>query len=281
MKVIAFDTIAESVASLCVDAACDLPTDVETALRAAREREASHYGAYALEKICKNIDIAREGRDPICQDTGMVVVFAEVGNDVRVEGGLLEDAINEGIARGYTQGYLRKSTVDEPLFSRLNRNDNTPAVIHTRFAQGDSLSIALLPKGAGSENMSALKMLKPAQGKQGVVDFVVEAVEAAGGNPCPPIIVGVGIGGNAEMAIELSKRALLRETGVRHPDAPYAELEEELLARINETGIGPQGFGGLVTALDVHVEHFPTHIAMLPVGVTINCHAARHKKVIL
>lgn len=281
MREISFNTIVDAVAGLCVDAACFLPRDVEEAIGRARDAEQSELGRYALDKICKNAVVASENAMPLCQDTGMVVVFVELGNDVRIVGGLLEDAINRGVAQGYTAGYLRKSTVVDPLFERTNAGDNTPAIVHMSLVEGDELSITLLPKGAGSENMSALGMLKPAQGIEGVVDFVVDTVLCAGGNPCPPTIVGVGIGGNAEKALELSKRALRRSVGDPHPDERYAALEQRILSRINESGIGPQGFGGTVTALAVHIETFPTHIAMLPVGVTLNCHVARHKKVVL
>lgn len=281
MKEISIETISNAVASLCIEAACNLPSDVKEALQKALNSEESEYGRYALDKICKNYVVAESEQVPLCQDTGMVVVFAEIGTDVHVVDGLLEDAINAGIARGYIDGYLRKSTVRDPLYDRTNTQDNVPGIIHISFVEGDTLSITLLPKGAGSENMSALGMLKPAQGEQGVIDFVVRSVEKAGGNPCPPIVVGVGIGGNAEKALELSKKALGRPLGSEHADPAYNALEGRILDAINATGIGPQGFGGTQTALGVHIETYPTHIATLPVGVTINCHAARHKKVIL
>lgn len=211
----------------------------------------------------------------------MVVVFCEVGQDAHVVGGTLEDAVNAGIARGYEDGYLRKSTVADPLFERTNTQDNTPGIIYTRLVPGDRVSLRVMPKGAGSENMSALRMLKPADGVEGVRRFVVDTVVSAGGNPCPPTIVGVGIGGNADKALQLSKLALLRTAGEPNPDARYAALEGEILDEINRSGIGPQGFGGLVTSLAVHIETYPTHIATLPVGITLNCHAARHKEVVL
>ncbi|MBQ9067833.1 MAG: fumarate hydratase [Eggerthellaceae bacterium] len=280
-KDIHVDTITDAVARMCIEAACDLPQDVEDALKRALNDEDSDLGLYALNKVCENARMAREEGVPLCQDTGMVVVFCEIGADVRIIGGLLEDAVNRGVARGYTDGYLRKSTVVDPLFDRSNACDNTPAIVHVRFVEGDQIALTVLPKGAGSENMSALGMLKPAQGVDGVVRFVVDAVVRAGGNPCPPSVVGVGIGGNAEKALELSKEALRREIGSSHPDSRYAELERRILHELNATGIGPQGFGGTVTSLAVHIASYPTHIAMLPVGVTINCHAARHKKVVL
>ena len=276
MKEIHADSIAHEVAQACIRASWDLPADVEACIREAAGAEESPLGQWALSKICSNIDIARDGRVPLCQDTGLVVVFAEVGQDVRIVGGAFEDAVNAGVARGYTQGYLRTSLVADPLLARTNTNDNTPATIHTRLVEGDGLELTIMPKGGGSENMSRLGMLKPAQGVEGVVDFVVNAVVEAGGNPCPPTIVGVGIGGNAEGALLLSKQALRRELGVPNPNPGYAQLEARMLAAINDSGVGPQGFGGRITALAVHIETAPTHIASLPVGITLNCHAARH-----
>lgn len=281
MKEVSVDTIAREIARMSIEAACDLPKDVEAALRAAAEREESAFGKYAMDKVCRNFEIAREQGVPMCQDTGMAIVFAEVGQDVHIVGGSFEDAVNAGIAQGYADGYLRKSTVIDPLFDRRNAGDNTPAIIYTRLVPGDSLTLTLMPKGAGSENMSRLKMLKPAEGLAGVKDFVLQAVVEAGGNPCPPTIVGIGIGGNADKALLLSKQALRREVGAPNPNPAYARLEQELLDAINWTGIGPQGFGGRTTALAVHIETYPTHIAMLPVGVTLNCHAARHRQVVL
>lgn len=281
MKEVSVDTIAREIARMSIEAACDLPKDVEAALRAAAEREESALGKYAMDKVCRNFEIAREQGVPMCQDTGMAIVFAEVGQDVHIVGGSFEDAVNAGIAQGYADGYLRKSTVIDPLFDRRNAGDNTPAIIYTRLVPGDSLTLTLMPKGAGSENMSRLKMLKPAEGLAGVKDFVLQAVVEAGGNPCPPTIVGIGIGGNADKALLLSKQALRREVGAPNPNPAYARLEQELLDAINRTGIGPQGFGGRTTALAVHIETYPTHIAMLPVGVTLNCHAARHRQVVL
>ena len=211
----------------------------------------------------------------------MAVVFAEVGQEVHITGGLLSEAINEGVRQGYTDGYLRKSMVRDPLLERVNTNDNTPAILYTTLVAGDQLKLIVMPKGAGSENMGGIKMLKPADGLAGVKRFVVDTVRNAGGNPCPPVIVGVGIGGSMDKAALLSKVALQREAGSPHPDARYAQLESELLEEINRLGIGPQGFGGRVTALAVHIETYPTHIATLPVAVTLNCHAARHKEIIL
>ena len=281
MRGIRAEQITEEVARLCIEAACDLPADVERAVRKAADDEVSEFGKYAMEKVCRNLEIARENQVPMCQDTGMVIVFAELGQDVHIVGGDFETAINAGIAQGYTEGYLRKSTVVDPLLNRVNAGDNTPAIIYTRIVEGDTLTLTVMPKGAGSENMTKLAMLKPAQGLEGVRRFVVDAVVSAGGNPCPPTIVGVGLGGNADKALQLSKEALRREVGAPNTDTGYAALEAELLEEINASGIGPQGFGGCVTALAVHIETYPTHIATLPVAVTLNCHAARHKTVTL
>lgn len=281
MKEINVSTITDEVARLCIEAACDLPADVEDLIVDATEREQSTFGRYAMEKVCENIHIARDTGVPMCQDTGMVVVFAEVGQDVHIVGGDFEEAINAGIARGYTDGYLRKSTVVDPVLNRKNAGDNTPGIIYTKLVPGDALTLTILPKGGGSENMTRLAMLKPAQGLEGVKQFVVDSVVSAGGNPCPPTIVGVGIGGNADKALLLSKQALRRKAGEPNPNPAYAALERELLEEINRSGVGPQGFGGLVTSLAVHIETYPTHIATLPVGVTLNCHAARHKQVVL
>lgn len=281
MKEISVDKITEEIARMSIEAACDLPADVEKVIQEATAKEESEFGKYAMEKVCKNIKIARDTMVPMCQDTGMVIVFAELGQDVHIVGGDFEDAINAGIAKGYTDGYLRKSTVIDPVLNRKNAGDNTPGIIYTRLVPGDTLTLTLMPKGAGSENMSKLKMLKPAEGLEGIKKFVVESVVSAGGNPCPPTVVGVGIGGNADKAMQLSKQALRREVGAPNPNPEYAALERELLEEINKSGVGPQGFGGLTTALAVHIETYPTHIATMPVGVTLNCHAARHKQVVL
>lgn len=280
-KQITTEQITEAVALLCVDAAYYLPTDVEAKINAACSLESNDYGKWALEKIQDNIVVARNEKMPLCQDTGLALVFVELGQSVHIVGGLLEDAIQAGIARGYQKGFLRKSMVEDPLFNRANTQDNTPGIIHYSIVSGDNLVITLMPKGGGSENMSALAMLKPAQGVDAVKDFIYDTVVKAGGNPCPPTIVGVGIGGNAEKALLLSKKALARPLGTRNLDQRYAELECELLESLNTSGIGPQGFGGANTALEVHIESYPTHIAMLPVGVSLNCHVARHKQVVL
>lgn len=281
MKEITCEQITEAVRDLCIKVSYDLPQDVESCLKAAQDKEESPFGKYCLEQIVNNAELARDTKQAMCQDTGMAVIYLEVGQDVHITGGALTDAVNEGVRQGYKDGYLRKSVAKDPAFSRLNTLDNTPAIIHTEIVPGDELKIMVVPKGAGSENMGALKMLKPTAGIQAVKDFIVDTVRNAGGNPCPPIIVGVGIGGTMEKATELAKFALTREIGSENPDENYAALEKELLESINKLGIGPQGLGGRVTALAVHIEQFPTHIATLPVAVNINCHAARHKQIIL
>lgn len=281
MKEINVEDIARAVADLAVRACCRLPQDMVDGMRRAHEAEPSPVGKNILEQLLENASIAASGGIPICQDTGLAVVFADVGQDVRIVGGAFEDAVNEGVRRGYVDGYLRKSCVAEPLFERKNTRDNTPAVIHTRLVPGDSLRLRLAPKGAGSENKSVVKMLVPADGIEGVRKVVLDAVLAAGPNSCPPMVVGVGLGGTMEMAAICAKRAAARDLESRNHDPRYAAFEEELLELINKTGIGPQGLGGLTTALKVHVEWAPTHIASLPVAVNINCHAARHAEVTL
>ncbi len=281
MKEISVEDIACAVADLAVRACCRLPQDMVDGMRKAHEAEPSPVGKNILEQLLENAAIAANDGIPICQDTGLAVVFADVGQDVRIVGGAFEDAVNEGIRRGYVDGYLRKSCVAEPLFERKNTRDNTPAVIHTRLVPGDSLRLRLAPKGAGSENKSVVKMLVPADGIEGVRKVVLDAVLAAGPNSCPPMVVGVGLGGTMEMAAICAKRAAARDLESHNHDPRYAAFEEELLELINKTGIGPQGLGGLTTALKVHVEWAPTHIASLPVAVNINCHAARHAEVTL
>lgn len=268
--------IEEKVSKLCIQACCELPADVERALKEAEGQEESSLGRKILADLRENSRIACQETVPLCQDTGMVVVFVKLGQDVRVIGGGLTEAINKGIARGYLEGSLRKSVVADPL-DRKNTGNNTPAVIYYDLVPGENLQITVMPKGFGSENCSALAMLKPAQGRQGVKDFVIGAVDKAGANPCPPVIVGVGLGGTADKALFLAKRALLRPLGSSHQEPFYACLEKELLKEINDLGYGPGGFGGRITALAVHIEVYPTHIAGLPVAVNINCHAARHK----
>jgi fumarate hydratase subunit alpha len=281
MREIQAAAISKAVAELAVKACCRLPRDVYEAFRKAQASEASPVGRNILEQLITNADIAAKEEMPICQDTGMAVIFTEIGQDVRITGGAFEDAVNEGIRRGYVDGYLRKSMVEEPLFERKNTKDNTPAIIYARIVPGDKLRIRMAPKGAGSENKSVLKMLVPADGIEGVRKVVLDAVLAAGSNSCPPMVIGVGIGGTMDMAAVCAKRAAARDLASSNPDPRYAAFEEELLALLNKTGIGPQGLGGRTTVLKVHVEWFPTHIASLPVAVNINCHAARHAEIVL
>ncbi len=273
--------ITETVSRLCIEATRYLPDDVVSALQVAEANEASPLGKRILGKILENAQIARTESLPLCQDTGITVVFLELGQDTHIVGGALYDAINAGVRRGYTDGLLRKSVVDHPFSSRLNTQDNTPAMIHTDIVAGDHLKITLMPKGGGCENMSYFQMLTPAAGRDGLVDFVVSCVDRSGANPCPPLIVGVGIGGSADKAMQIAKHALLRPVGQPHSDPEVAELERELLARINALGIGPIGVGGTTTALAVHAETFPCHIASLPVAVNLQCHSARTKSAVL
>lgn len=281
MRQINTNKITSTIARLCQEVNFSLPDDVLDALKRAREKEVSPTGQQILESLLENARIANTEKIPLCQDTGTAVVFLEIGQDVHITGNNLTEAVNEGIRQGYTEGYLRKSMVSQPFSKRINTGDNTPAVIHTFIVPGDRLKITVLPKGAGSENMTRLGMLTPAQGRQGIIDFVIETVDKAGGNPCPPIIVGIGVGGTAEKTLLLAKQALLRRIGEPSPDTETAQLEEELLGRINDLGIGPQGLGGRITALAVHIEVFPAHIASLPVAVSLQCHSARHREVLL
>lgn len=280
MRTIHVDSITEAVEKLCMDSNYYLNDDIINGLEKGLEKEESDNGKEILSKIIENAQIAREKAVAICQDTGMAVVFMDIGQDVHITGGNLTDAINEGVRRGYEKGYLRKSVVNDPI-ERINTKDNTPAVIHYNIVDGDKIKITVAPKGFGSENMSALKMLTPSQGIEEVKNFIIETVEKAGPNPCPPVVVGVGIGGTMEKAAFLAKKALLRPIDKRN-DIPYLkELEEEMLERINRLGIGPSGLGGRITALGVNIEVFPTHIAGLPVAVNINCHATRHAEIII
>lgn len=278
MKEINILDITNAVRNLCIDSNYYLSDDVRDRLKEPYEKETWAIAKDILDKIMINADIAKNERMPMCQDTGMTCVFIELGQDVHVVGGSLEDAINEGVRQGYAEGYLRKSVVKDPI-DRVNTKDNTPAVIYYNVVPGDKLKITVAPKGFGSENMSQLKMLKPADGIEGVKKFVLEVVKKAGPNPCPPIIVGIGIGGTFDKSANLAKKALIRPTEVRNSNPYYAELEKELLEKINELGIGPQGFGGRSTALSVNIETYPTHIAGLPVAVNINCHATRHAEI--
>lgn len=279
MRQIQAQIITQTVRDLCISANMNLPQDVKDALISAREKEPWPLAKQTLSRIVDNFVLAEEKQLPICQDTGMAVVFITIGQDVHVVGSL-QEAIQEGVRQGYRQGLLRASVVGDPL-ERVNTKDNTPALIHMEIAQGDALHIEVAPKGFGSENMSAIRMLKPSDGIQGVKAFVLDTVKKAGPNPCPPIVVGVGIGGSFDRAALLAKKALLRPVGSAHAKAYYRALENVLLLEINALGIGPQGFGGLTTALCVHIETFPTHIASLPCAVNINCHVSRHKSATL
>lgn len=276
MKNVSTDKITQEVRRLCMEAAYFLPADVRKSLEDAKANDNWELSKTILDKILINADIAKNDEVPMCQDTGMVVAFVEIGQEVHIEGGSLEDAINEGVRQGYTDGYLRKSVVEDPI-RRVNTNDNTPAVIHYDIVPGDKLKIMIAAKGFGSENMSRLAMLKPADGLEGVKKFILETVEIAGPNPCPPIVVGVGIGGTVDKVTLLAKKALMRDLDKFNEDPFYADLEKEMLEKVNNLGIGPQGFGGKTTALKVAIETYPTHIAGLPVAVNINCHATRHK----
>lgn len=268
-------TITNLVAEMCQEANIFLGDDVVNALKKALTQEESPAGKEVLKQLIENLEIARNEQIPVCQDTGFAVFFVEWGQEVHLTGGSLEDAINEGVRKGYREGYLRKSIVADPL-ERVNTGDNTPAVIYTSLVPGDKVKITFAPKGGGSENMSAVKMLKPSDGVDGVVDFVVNHVKESGPNPCPPIVVGVGIGGTFDKVAVMAKKALVRPLGQPHPEPFYADLEQRILKKINDLGIGPQGFGGRVTALAVHIETFPAHIASLAAAVNINCHVARH-----
>ncbi|MBU3196803.1 fumarate hydratase [Clostridium algidicarnis] len=278
MKEIHVSDITNAVRNLCIDSNYYLSEDVRNRLKEAYEKETWAIAKDILDKILINADIAKNQRMPMCQDTGMTCVFVDMGQDVHVVGGDLEEAINEGIRQGYAEGYLRKSVVSDPL-NRVNTKDNTPGILYYNIVPGDKLKITVAPKGFGSENMSQLKMLRPADGVQGVKDFVIKVVKEAGPNPCPPIIVGVGIGGTFDKSANLAKKALIRLTSERNPNPYYADLERELMESINALGIGPQGFGGRSTALAVNIETYATHIAGLPVAVNINCHATRHAEI--
>ena len=280
MRDINVSTIIESVKNMCMNANFYLNADIKQAMKNGLKKEQSPIGAEILDKLLINADLASKKQVAICQDTGMAVVFVTMGQEVHIVGGGLSDAINEGVRRGYNEGCLRKSVVGDPI-ERVNTGDNTPAVIHYEIVPGDSLKIELAPKGFGSENMSALKMLKPSDSIEGVKSFILETVDKAGPNPCPPIVVGVGIGGTMEKASILAKRALLRPISVRNEIEYVRNLESEMLQKINELGIGPAGLGGTNTALAVNVETYPTHIAGLPVAINISCHVTRHAEAIL
>ena len=275
MREIKAEKITEAIAMLCVESNRVLPESLESRIRNARET--SPISRPVMEDLCRNLDAARELKLPICQDTGMAVVFAKVGQDVHIDGDF-SAAVNEGVRQGYVNGLLRCSVVADPL-RRGNTGDNTPAILHVSLVPGDRLELTVAPKGFGSENMSRLKMFTPAASREDIRDFVVQTVSEAGGNPCPPVVLGVGIGGDFELCAKLAKTALCRDVSLRHPDPYYAQLEQELLDAVNASGVGPQGFGGDVTALAVNIETYPTHIAGLPVAVNVGCHVTRHKSV--
>ncbi len=281
MHVVMAEDIKVAVKKMAMDAAYNLPDDVKNCLFKAKDAEPWSLAKDTLSQIIENADIAKNTLSPICQDTGMAVLFVDIGQDVHIEGGFIEDAINQGVREGYTEGYLRKSIVQDPVYNRVNTKDNTPAIVNYRIIQGDKLHIMFTAKGFGSENMSRLAMLKPSDGVEGVKKFILETVELAGPNPCPPIVVGVGIGGTVDRVTLLAKKALMRDMTSYNSDPFYEALEKEMLEKVNALGIGPQGYGGKTTALRVLIETFPTHIAGLPVCVNINCHATRHKEVTL
>lgn len=269
--------ITAAIEQMCVSANCMLPEVNLKRLEEAADAEKSPLGRSILAKLLENHRMAGEKMVPACQDTGLAVVFAEIGQDVHISGGAFEAAVDEGVRRGYTMGYLRKSSVMDPLFERRNTGDNTPAVLHVRVVPGDKVRLTLAPKGGGAENMSAVRMLTPSDGVDGVISFAVETVSKAGPSACPPVVVGIGIGGTFDMVTVLAKTALLRPMGDKNPDSRYAELEDRILAKVNELGIGPQGFGGSTTALSVHIEARACHIASLPVAVNLNCHVSPHE----
>lgn len=275
MREIDCSVITDAVEKLCIQAAVHLPPDLCELLEDAADREESPAGAAALRDIVSNFKLAAESGLPICQDTGMAVVFADIGQDVHITGGLFEDAVNEGVRRGYTKGFLRKSVVKDPL-RRENTEDNTPAVLHVRLVSGDRIAITVAPKGFGSENMSAMRLFLPSDSAEAIEDYIVDVMAGAGSNPCPPVVVGVGLGGTIEQAALLAKRALLRDAWAVNADKFYADMEKRVLEKINRLGIGPQGFGGRVTAVKVNIETYPTHIAGLPCVVNMSCHATRH-----
>ena len=280
MREIPVSDITEAVARLCVEANRSLPADLEASIVSASQREENALGRSILCDLCENMRAARELGLPVCQDTGMAVVFAEIGQEVHFTGGSFEEAVNKGVHRGYTEGLLRCSVAADPI-RRGNTGDNTPAVIHTRLVPGDRVSLTVAPKGFGSENMSRLQMMTPAATEEDLIAFVAETVRLAGGNPCPPVVLGVGIGGDFEQCALLAKTALCRPVSERNKDPFYAGLEEKMLRAVNETGVGPQGFGGDTTALAVNIEWAPTHIAGLPIAVNVGCHVTRHRSLVL
>ncbi len=276
MREIHIDKIRDAVRQLYLNILCTIGEDITQSLKSGLEQEESPIGCMILRQLLENNEIAHHERIGLCQDTGMSILFVEMGQEIHLTGGSFEDAVNQGVREAYEQGYFRKSVVADPLFDRLNTKDNTPAVIHLRLTPGDRIHITAMAKGFGSENMSVMRMLVPADGEEGVLHTIIDAVRRAGPNPCPPIIVGVGIGGTMEVAAQLAKVATARPIGVHHPDLRYADLERKALSAVNDLGIGPGGLGGRITALAVHIEYYPTHIAGLPVAVNLCCHASRH-----
>ena len=280
MRNISITEITKNIKEMCIEANHFLTDDMKNALQNALEKEESEVGKNVLGQLHKNMQIAADDMIPICQDTGMAVIFMEIGQEVHFTDGNLEEAINEGVRQGYIEGYLRKSVVKDPV-RRGNTGDNTPAMIYTEIVPGENVKITVGPKGFGSENMSAIRMFKPSAGLQGIKDFIIETVETAGPNPCPPMVVGVGIGGTFDKAALLAKKALMRPIDSSNPDPFYADLEVEMLEKINELGIGPQGFGGKTTAIGLNIETLPTHIAGMPCAININCHVTRHKSEVI
>ena len=281
MRDIDVTDIADTVARLAQEANYFLPEDVLQALQKARRDEEAPRAQKVLDMILRNSEIAEEKQIALCQDTGTTVLFLELGQDVHLVGGDLYEALADGVRRGYKDGFLRNSIVKQPFSARINTGDNTPPIVHTDIVPGENLKVTILPKGGGCENMSRLSIMRPGDGKKGIIDFTLRTIEESGGNPCPPLIVGVGVGGTAEHVMHLAKKSLLRKVGEHHPDPEVAELEEELLERVNASGIGPQAWGGRSTALAVNVETHPTHITSLPVGVNLQCHSARLKVAVL
>lgn len=273
------DDITKAVAELCQTATHVLPDDVVAGLKNAQTTETSPLARQVLIEIVENVEVAKRDMIPLCQDTGTTVVMLDVGQDVHIVGGSLRDAINKGVSKGYTEGYLRASMVDHPFSSRVNTKDNTPAVIHSEIVPGDKLGITVVPKGGGCENMSKFQIMLPSRGKEGITEFVLQTIEESGGNPCPPLVVGVGVGGSSEYAMYLAKKGIVRPVGQHSDDPETAEFERELLEKVNALGVGPQAVGGVNTAMAVNIETYPTHITSLPVAVNLQCHSARSKHI--
>lgn len=273
------DEIAKAVEQLCQTATHELPEDVVAGLRRAHETEKSPLAKQVLVEILENVDISKRELIPLCQDTGTTVVMLDIGQDVHLVGGSLQEAVNRGVGKGYTEGYLRASMVEHPFSTRVNTKDNTPAVIHTEIVPGDRVGVTVVPKGGGCENMSRFQIMLPSRGKEGITEFVLRTIEESGGNPCPPLVVGVGVGGSSEYAMYLAKKAIVRPVGQQSADPEVAEFERELLEKVNALGVGPQAVGGTNTAMAVNIETYPTHITSLPVAVNLQCHSARSKHI--